>query len=694
MFRFLFVAALSFLFVTNAQAIEWAKTYIPGSGPIYRFYKTGDEIYLGSLGIRKSLDDGTSFSYGNHIQVSDTLINYASYLRSVVDIYKAKSGTLFASAFDWPIMISKDGGDIWQATSSSDIFNSEDCFYEAGGSVFAFDRTKLIRTTDDGQTWEDIITDVDFMSVNAAVYKEESLVFFGSHDDSGTKYFEIYNTKTDELTQKEITIQPDYLYVHKDIVIALSENTIYATNDLGDNWAEIYNLEDKLKSVTQQEGNTLNILGFRADDQILAVNFITQSSTNQMEQNVAISYDNGTNWEIANISEVMFYGQRNIKIFDGKIYIYGIGVFVYDPESKKFEVTNYTFPVGLQYREFTDYSFCQLTSNEENNYWELSDQSGWQRFQTTAQRYCAFNKDMYTLENDVLTCTRDGEVIDTWNDIVAFQVLRETEEFVFFIWIDLEGTKHFEVDFLSGSNFAGLDPELMDFHSPNKVCYAVKGEQTGYKLIKGILGKLDQADTLNSDFLDQAYPIESLSFDGDKIIIRQNRVVHVSTDGGYNWTLVWGNEEDYLHLNPKCHKDNFYVAGTFGLLKSADGLVWENLLENVCDAYVINYDFAPNGQIYAYTSEGVFISKTPDSVEEKEGNSAPEFSLFPNPATNILNIEFAGAVESIDLYDLKGRKILTSSDTKIDISNLHQGTYFVKVSSNGKAYFSQFAVVK
>ncbi len=694
MFKFLLLIALSFFFVTNAHAIEWVKTYIPGSGPIYRFYKTGDEIYLGSLGIRKSLDDGTSFSYGNHIQVSDTLINYAGYLRSVVDIYKAKSGTLFASAFDWPIMISKDDGDTWQATSSSDIFNSEDCFYEAGGSVFAFDRTKLIRTTDDGQTWEDVITEVDFMSVNAVVYKDESLVFFDSDYETGTKYFEIYNTNTEELTKKEITIQPEYLYIHKDIVIALSENKVYATNDLGDNWAEIYNLEDKLKSLTQQEGNTFNILGFRADDQVLAVNFITQSSTDQMEQNVAISYDNGSKWEIADISEVMFYGQRNIKIFDGKIYIHGIGVFVYNPESKKFEVTNYTFPVSTHFREFTDYSFCQIISNEDNNYWELSDQSGWQRIEKNTQKYCAFNKDIYTLENDVLTCTRDGEVIDTWNDIVAFKVLRETEEFVFFIWIDLEGTKHFEVDFLSGSNFTGQDPELMDFHSPNEVCYAVKGEQTGYKLIKGILGKLDQADTLNSDFLDQAYPIENLSYDGDKIIIRQNRVVHVSTDGGDNWTLVWGNEEDYLHVNPKCHKDNFYVAGTFGLLKSADGLVWENLLENVCDAYVINYDFVPNGQIYAYTSEGVFISKTPDSVEENEGNSAPEFSLFPNPATNILNIEFADTVESIDLYDLKGRKILTSSDTQIDISNLNQGTYFVKVSSNGKSFFRQFVVVK
>lgn len=75
----------------------------------------------------------------------------------------------------------------------------------------------------------------------------------------------------------------------------------------------------------------------------------------------------------------------------------------------------------------------------------------------------------------------------------------------------------------------------------------------------------------------------------------------------------------------------------------------------------------------------------------KENNFADflSFDLYPNPSSNILNIEFSGNEGDkyqVDFIDILGRKILTtSSETNklvVDISSFENGVYFVKVKQN------------
>ena len=74
----------------------------------------------------------------------------------------------------------------------------------------------------------------------------------------------------------------------------------------------------------------------------------------------------------------------------------------------------------------------------------------------------------------------------------------------------------------------------------------------------------------------------------------------------------------------------------------------------------------------------------------KENNS---FKIFPNPATNYLNIETADNFDNMNyqIINLGGQiikngKILSSTET-IDISDLKNGTYVVRITSGEGNYF-------
>lgn len=95
-----------------------------------------------------------------------------------------------------------------------------------------------------------------------------------------------------------------------------------------------------------------------------------------------------------------------------------------------------------------------------------------------------------------------------------------------------------------------------------------------------------------------------------------------------------------------------------------------------------------------------------NEITELPGEAAAmDLEVFPNPATNYINLEveggsMAGAV--VELYDMMGQKILdfewTSIDNPnrlpIDVSNLPQGSYMVRVRKDERQLTKKFTVVR
>ena len=58
--------------------------------------------------------------------------------------------------------------------------------------------------------------------------------------------------------------------------------------------------------------------------------------------------------------------------------------------------------------------------------------------------------------------------------------------------------------------------------------------------------------------------------------------------------------------------------------------------------------------------------------------------IYPNPAENELHIQSTVPIQKVEVFNLLGQQILESKATTIDISNLTEGLYLVKVFNNGK----------
>ena len=56
-----------------------------------------------------------------------------------------------------------------------------------------------------------------------------------------------------------------------------------------------------------------------------------------------------------------------------------------------------------------------------------------------------------------------------------------------------------------------------------------------------------------------------------------------------------------------------------------------------------------------------------------------EVSLYPNPVRDILNIETELDIQSIEIYNIQGQKVLSSNQKQINVSDLTAGMYMVRI---------------
>lgn len=94
------------------------------------------------------------------------------------------------------------------------------------------------------------------------------------------------------------------------------------------------------------------------------------------------------------------------------------------------------------------------------------------------------------------------------------------------------------------------------------------------------------------------------------------------------------------------------------------------------------------------TDELYYVIEFSGNAEMKENDQEKLFSLFPNPATNEINVEISGSEAAvIQITDIMGHTLLTTKDQgKINISTLPAGVYQVSVSSNQKTSVQLFVI--
>lgn len=121
-------------------------------------------------------------------------------------------------------------------------------------------------------------------------------------------------------------------------------------------------------------------------------------------------------------------------------------------------------------------------------------------------------------------------------------------------------------------------------------------------------------------------------------------------------------------------------------------------------AYVLNFT---NGLVDFYYPGFMFdeenyprlylkVSCTDCAIVGVEDMEKENITVYPNPATNMVNVNLAGDKEAkVQMFNLVGQQVYNGTATNtasINVSNMKAGVYMLKVSQNGKVYTSKVVV--
>ena len=87
------------------------------------------------------------------------------------------------------------------------------------------------------------------------------------------------------------------------------------------------------------------------------------------------------------------------------------------------------------------------------------------------------------------------------------------------------------------------------------------------------------------------------------------------------------------------------------------------------------------------------ITSPDPQFEEEMSVTEREVTIFPNPASQLINIKLNEGLkgETLSIFNVNGQQVFKSTFREsIDISGLPKGLYFVKIKSGGKYYNSRF----
>jgi len=116
--------------------------------------------------------------------------------------------------------------------------------------------------------------------------------------------------------------------------------------------------------------------------------------------------------------------------------------------------------------------------------------------------------------------------------------------------------------------------------------------------------------------------------------------------------------------------------------KETDGLIDEQIFRLAVDR---------NGDIWVATGDG--LSKFHDALGIKESSTNMSVSLYPNPAHDYLNADCDVRSGIAQIADITGRIISVqnvTSPVKINVENLINGLYFLRITENEMTYLGKF----
>ncbi len=180
-----------------------------------------------------------------------------------------------------------------------------------------------------------------------------------------------------------------------------------------------------------------------------------------------------------------------------------------------------------------------------------------------------------------------------------------------------------------------------------------------------------------------------------------------TTNGGLKWTVLNTGLKNKIDLSfHSClftSPNQGYVVGTSSLtgagiiLRTSNaGATWDSLPLPQLPTYTPFSSIFFTDANTGYVVGDRVILKTTDGggpvTSVIDLNQNVNSNLYPNPVTNFLNLKSINQSATISIYDIQGKLTFSQQNinNQINVGNLQNGVYFIKINDNNKITTEKF----
>jgi len=172
------------------------------------------------------------------------------------------------------------------------------------------------------------------------------------------------------------------------------------------------------------------------------------------------------------------------------------------------------------------------------------------------------------------------------------------------------------------------------------------------------------------------------------------------TLGAYGNSLSWNGKshdasypEDYIVLLSTTSNDLASFTDTLGWVFD-EPEYWTTYTINLSEKGYDNETIYLAFGLRTYDGYIVYL----DSIQVQKDDPAGindltndlDFSIYPNPTNESINLNFVGEIEKVRILDLAGKEIFAGNTKNIDLSEIQSGVYFLELLSGNSRAVKRF----
>ena len=216
------------------------------------------------------------------------------------------------------------------------------------------------------------------------------------------------------------------------------------------------------------------------------------------------------------------------------------------------------------------------------------------------------------------------------------------------------------------------------------------------------------------------------SFTGEGQAVTPDGSTIVGTAEAEEAGFVWNVTDGYTSIK---HPDPMYIGGATGVsddgktvigyfrpwgapATSGEGFIWTketgtlNLNEYVASlgyddlgiTFALPLGISPNGKYIVglgASANGLngFAIKLADNLATGVAQNKSKVAIYPNPVQNLVTITNADKITNVEVYNVAGQKVMSSTvlkNNQLNLSGLSKGAYILKVENAGKTETIKF----